>query len=521
MRNPGSKNIFLFLFIGLSIFISTSAFATTYYVDATNGLDRNAGTSETTAWKTIAKVNASQFNPGDQILFKMGEVWREGLLVPSSGVAGHSITIGAYGAGEKPVISGSDIFNGWKQVNGYATVYKNTSILMEPKIVFFNGRQLAPTSEATLNLGSNQFKWISGTLYLNVGQDPANGTVEGSQRTGVWIKGKSYIVLENLHFQNCDRGVLIEGKSPTGITVHDCNITKYAHQGIYNNGGDFFEAYNNTIIGGTIGTYFPAAGIRCEGAGQFSVFRNEVSIAFIGIEFPGSWSKGSIYHNHIHDISYHDDPQSVNCQGIELTGTGGNKVSNIDIYGNLVHDTSGACIATWEAENIRIDYNVNYNCSQKKLEDGLGIWSNSNTVKINNNVIYNTGNSGIGASLGCNNIEVKNNIVHTTAAHGINLWGLNNDCDYNIIYNTKLTPWQNIVKGPNSLEADPLFIDPGRGNFALLANSPAIDSGINVGLQVDFNGTALKVGGKEDIGAFQYTKIIAPVKNLKIINGSQ
>ena len=42
----------------------------TYYVDATNGNDNNSGLSPSSAWKTIAKVNSSNFNPGAQILFK-------------------------------------------------------------------------------------------------------------------------------------------------------------------------------------------------------------------------------------------------------------------------------------------------------------------------------------------------------------------------------------------------------------------------------------------------------------------
>jgi hypothetical protein len=45
----------------------------TYYVDFTGGLDSNNGTSTGTAWKTVAKVNASSFSAGDNVLFKRGE----------------------------------------------------------------------------------------------------------------------------------------------------------------------------------------------------------------------------------------------------------------------------------------------------------------------------------------------------------------------------------------------------------------------------------------------------------------
>jgi len=89
--------------------VISEAWAATYYVDATNGNDGNNGLSEAAPWKTISKVNSSTFTPGDQILFKRGEVWREQLEVPSPGSSGNPITFGAYGSGENPLISGPGI----------------------------------------------------------------------------------------------------------------------------------------------------------------------------------------------------------------------------------------------------------------------------------------------------------------------------------------------------------------------------------------------------------------------------
>jgi len=101
--------------------------ATTYYVDATAGSDSNAGTTTSSSWQTIAKVtakdtsSAAPFKPGDVILFKQGEVWRESLRITSSGTAGNPIVIGSYGTGSaKPIISGADIVNPslWKEYGG-------------------------------------------------------------------------------------------------------------------------------------------------------------------------------------------------------------------------------------------------------------------------------------------------------------------------------------------------------------------------------------------------------------------
>lgn len=113
----------IILFISILFFVFSTflpslsqALAATYYVDATNGTDYNNGLSPSTSWKTIAKVNSSGFQPGDYILFKRGEIWREQLVVPSAGSFGKPITFGAYEIGNKPIVSGADLVTGWKKV---------------------------------------------------------------------------------------------------------------------------------------------------------------------------------------------------------------------------------------------------------------------------------------------------------------------------------------------------------------------------------------------------------------------
>src|SRR5262249_266938 len=86
--------------------VATPGWCATYYVDATSGNDTNDGLSQATAWKTVAKVNGSTFNPGDSILFKRGGIWNESLVPPSSGSSGNPITFDAYGTGEAPTLTG-------------------------------------------------------------------------------------------------------------------------------------------------------------------------------------------------------------------------------------------------------------------------------------------------------------------------------------------------------------------------------------------------------------------------------
>lgn len=92
-----------------------SLYAATYYVDSVGGRDTNSGLRTTAPWRTIAKVNRTKLVPGDSILFKAGDLWREQLTVSASGAVGHPIRFGSYGIGSQPTLSGSDRITEWKR----------------------------------------------------------------------------------------------------------------------------------------------------------------------------------------------------------------------------------------------------------------------------------------------------------------------------------------------------------------------------------------------------------------------
>ncbi|MBT3274050.1 MAG: hypothetical protein HN368_12910 [Spirochaetales bacterium] len=80
---------------------------TTYYLDAIQGTDINAGTSPGEAWKTFERVNASEFSPGDRILLKAETEFSGGLAPKGSGSENAPIVIDRYGRGQNPVINGN------------------------------------------------------------------------------------------------------------------------------------------------------------------------------------------------------------------------------------------------------------------------------------------------------------------------------------------------------------------------------------------------------------------------------
>ncbi|MFT3911846.1 MAG: T9SS type A sorting domain-containing protein [Ferruginibacter sp.] len=101
-----------FLFATLLVFTGI-ANATDYYVSAT-GNDSNNGTSQSTPWKSISKVesfcNNGSIHAGDRILFKCGDQFTGKAVIAgiwgndaTSGTATNPITLGSYGTGAKPV----------------------------------------------------------------------------------------------------------------------------------------------------------------------------------------------------------------------------------------------------------------------------------------------------------------------------------------------------------------------------------------------------------------------------------
>jgi hypothetical protein len=129
------------LFIALLLVPGFTANATTYYFSA-SGNDAASGTSISTPWKTLSKFNSvfASKSPGDNFLFKRGEVFYGNMIISRSGTAGNPITIGAYGTGSNPVITGFTTVSAWTNLG--SNIWESTngiSALAATNMVVING----------------------------------------------------------------------------------------------------------------------------------------------------------------------------------------------------------------------------------------------------------------------------------------------------------------------------------------------------------------------------------------------
>ncbi len=177
----------------------------TYYLDQTSGSDSADGLSVANAWKTVGKVNGETFNPGDTILFKKGETWREQLTVPSGGVPGGSILFSTYGSGTvAPRITGTDLITGWTLDSGsvYQATFNNgitTFLLLE------NGVPLKRRTSRAAVVAAGEFFGDDGanTIYAwaTDSADPDTHTMEiGARFHTMQASGKSHLVFDGIHF---------------------------------------------------------------------------------------------------------------------------------------------------------------------------------------------------------------------------------------------------------------------------------------------------------------------------------
>src|SRR4051812_24502611 len=87
------------------------AAARSLYLDGGAGNDAATGLSAAQAWKTLDKINAFTFQPGDSLLFKNGTQYTGQLAPKGSGTTASPAFVGTYGTGSAPLVQAQGQFS--------------------------------------------------------------------------------------------------------------------------------------------------------------------------------------------------------------------------------------------------------------------------------------------------------------------------------------------------------------------------------------------------------------------------
>src|SRR4051794_24729130 len=95
------RRLCLLLAVVLTFAAPACARAATYYVSP-SGSDSAAGSSTSSAWMTVGRVNAASLSAGDTVLFEGGATFSDTDLEPT----GSGVTFSSYGSGQANLTRG-------------------------------------------------------------------------------------------------------------------------------------------------------------------------------------------------------------------------------------------------------------------------------------------------------------------------------------------------------------------------------------------------------------------------------
>lgn len=186
---------------------------TCYYLDASTGCDSQAGLSESSAWKTLENLAHVQLQPGDQILFKRGELFKGVLNLSGSGTPELPILIGAYGSGnEKPIIMAPDsslytvrIYNSdYVTVQDLEIVNRGTTDLAKRTGLKVESINYGVSHGIRLNELS--IRDVNGSVVKKQGGGSGILIVNGGDNKVSIFDG---LTIEYCHIKNCQRNAII------------------------------------------------------------------------------------------------------------------------------------------------------------------------------------------------------------------------------------------------------------------------------------------------------------------------
>jgi hypothetical protein len=506
--------------------ILVGACSNVYYISP-DGDDENSGKSPARAWKTIQRVNETDFGPGSSILFEGGKEF-EGTIQLSeadAGSSGQKLTISSYGDG-KAMINGH---------NKQGLVAEDCDNLTVKDLIFRgSGRMTGNTTDGVMISGSDSIKVNNLEVY-------------GFQKSGLHIRKtvKAHVTQVYAH-HNGFAGIHVTGTTMNHETEYDNEDLYIGYCVAESNPGD------PTVLKNHSGNGILANSVKGGVIEYCESFNNGWDMPWTGNGPVGIWIWDCTDFIIQYCIAHDNKTNPVAADGGGFDFDGG--VSNSIMQYNLSYNNEGCGYGLYEFGAAKAWKNniIRYNISQ---DDGIinggavGIWKADNrgsmsNCEIYNNTFYNSAENGPVIWLYDhypgfnfrNNIFVYNGTLldegqqlEEEVFHGNIYWNLAGNLgidNYNSIeewakatgkemINDKLTGRyldpDLVAAGKTSL-ADPRLLDAVHlPEYLPAPGSPVIDTGLDLKelfnldkAKTDILGKPVPSGQAYDIGAVEY-----------------
>ncbi|MEN6373154.1 MAG: right-handed parallel beta-helix repeat-containing protein [Smithella sp.] len=513
--------VFSLLFV---LLFACPLWATTYYVK-NGGNDSLAGTSDATAWATIAKVQAA-VKSGDTVYFREGHVWTgtsHPLLSTTAGVTYYGLGYGTTGTRAK------------LQSSAGTTYSANGVINIDASDVTVQGFEVDANQQSVggIYVGLHTLTNISDIVIDNcvvhdIGGDEAMPT---QYYYGIIVGQAHYKITSNVTIMNCEvyrtghegislypgRGVIsgVSGSLDT-ITVRGCTIHDTGYWGgtTWGHGLDVCLNAKNVLF-------------------EYNTIYNTGSAGIAVVTYADNPSPG--YPNNV-TIRYNYVYNTLDMTGIALgpqnnswTGWG-----SVNIYGNILYNgriyMGGGNF--WNAP-LKIYNNTVYNT----VDNLKGMWiyetaKNTSNIEIKNNIIYTGGGSAAfciddyGSLISDN--KHSNNLYYRTSGALVR-----RDSSTSLYTSSNINTWESTAQNANPIFAGGTlpsgFVETSEGgmvpdtNYFTVKSGNAVYNGMTLGSPyngcINWTGSAnvaCRQAGAYDIGAYQTPTVVTPVPRTKI-----
>ncbi|MFC7041221.1 right-handed parallel beta-helix repeat-containing protein, partial [Nonomuraea rubra] len=522
---------------------------TTYYVDAAAGDDSASGQDEAHAWRSLAKVSATTFQPGDRILLRAGQRWSGEQLWPKgSGESGAPITIDRYGEGARPRIDAAgQAADAVRLFNQEFWTLKNLEVTNEVPATGTPGENLRDLRG--IHVSGDDGRTLDGFVIDGVAVHDVTGEVN-------WIGGSSENDEPGVHF-----GTGWDGSKRTGGIVFDTTVPDVqappGQATVLNDVVIQNSTVANTSFAGIVFKQYTGDGESAVPTGWGTrVNRDDAKFT--------PHTNIVIRNNHVTQAG-----TAYGCNGMYVTNVRGALIER-----NVVHRAGTSGIETYFADDVTFQFNEVYETQQKAGgADSNGIDPDKGTTRqvVQYNFLHGNGDGVLLCQFGFGDAVVRNNVIAGNSRYQIYLhsdraatakiynntiyndksgyliygYGSYLDARYditnNLLYSTRpgavLTTSPTIAYSHNLyggaaltvppgdeaavVTADPLFADaPLDGPYGTPETGPALQTAhglrvtsgsyaIDAGTPIDGNGGRDYAGlalynGAPDLGAFEY-----------------